>query len=71
MQKSLFVAPLRTAFGRAFKGYLSETRPDDLLVRLLDNQKNKNPLLFDYKIDDHICGCAIQKVSKAITSQEW
>ncbi|MEE2925398.1 MAG: thiolase family protein [bacterium] len=58
MRKSLFVAPLRTAFGRAFKGYLSEIRPDDLLVRLLENQKIKYRPLFDYKIDDHICGCA-------------
>jgi len=58
MRKSLFVAPLRTPFGRAFKGYLSETRPDDLLVRILESQKIKNPLLFDHKIEDLICGCA-------------
>ena len=58
MRKSLFVAPLRTPFGRAVKGYLSETRPDDLLVKLLESQKINNARLFDYKIDDLICGCA-------------
>ena len=58
MRKSLFVAPLRTPFGRAFKGYLSETRPDDLLVKLLESQKINNARLFDCKIDDLICGCA-------------
>ena len=58
MRKSIFVAPLRTPFGRAFKGYLSRTRPDDLLVKLLEAQKIKNAALFNYEIEDLICGCA-------------
>ncbi len=58
MRKSIFVAPLRTPFGRAFKGYLSRTRPDDLLVKLLEAQKIKSAALFNYEIEDLICGCA-------------
>ena len=58
MRKAIFVAPLRTPFGRAFKGYLTDIRPDDLLVNLLKVQKQRNPLLFNHEIDDLICGCA-------------
>ena len=58
MRKAIFVAPLRTPFGRAFKGYLTDIRPDDLLVNLLKAQKQRNPLLFNHEIDDLICGCA-------------
>lgn len=58
MQKAVFVAPLRTPFGRAFKGFLAETRPDDLLLSLLEQQKLRNPQIFEYEINDLICGCA-------------
>lgn len=58
MQKAIFVAPLRTPFGRAFKGFLADTRPDDLLVRLIKSHKSRNPEIYDLDIDDLICGCA-------------
>lgn len=58
MQKAIFVAPVRTPFGRAFKGFLADTRPDDLLVKLINNHKSLNPEIYGLDIDDLICGCA-------------
>tara|TARA_Y100000589_G_scaffold175742_1_gene166794 strand:- start:1241 stop:2377 length:1137 start_codon:yes stop_codon:yes gene_type:complete len=58
MRKAVFVAPLRTPFGKAYKGYLADIRPDNLLVNLLETQRQRNPALFNLEIDDLICGCA-------------
>ena len=40
---AIFTAGLRTPFAQAGKGACKDTRPDDLLIKLLDSNKNKYP----------------------------
>lgn len=58
MKKAYFTAPLRTPFTRAAKGSYKDTRPDDLLVELINAQKKKNPDFFKKAPEDIITGCA-------------
>lgn len=58
MPKALFVGGLRTPFGRAFKGGLKDTRPDDMLTALLREQASRYPRFVDVGVDDVVVGCA-------------
>lgn len=54
----LFTAGLRTPFGRAFKGAYTEIRPDDMLVDLLQANRERFPALWGVAAEDLIVGCA-------------
>ena len=56
--RPVFWGGLRTVFGTAHRGGLKETRPDDLLVQLLDSHKSKFPEVYSSPIDDIVTGCA-------------
>ena len=49
----------RTAVGKANRGSLRETRPDELLGLLIEGFVEKTPELDTAQIEDAIIGCAI------------
>ncbi len=58
MPEAVLVAAVRTPVGRAPKGVLSTTRPDDLAAIALSGALDKVPNLKKNEIDDVILGCA-------------
>ena len=59
MQDALVVAGYRTAVGKAGKGSLRFTRPDDLAATLIRKIMGDHPQLDPNRIDDLIVGCAM------------
>ena len=58
MPRAVLVAAVRTPVGRAPKGALSTTRPDDLAAAALTGALNQVPTLDKSLIEDVILGCA-------------
>ena len=59
MAKAYIIASVRTAVGRAFKGNLKDTRPDDLLTAAIRGALDRVPNLDPSRVDDVIAGCAM------------
>jgi acetyl-CoA C-acetyltransferase len=59
MPEAVIVATGRSPIGRAFKGHLIETRPDDLAAYVTTKVLEKVPQLEPQMIDDLICGCGL------------
>ncbi|MCF8159305.1 MAG: acetyl-CoA C-acyltransferase [Polaromonas sp.] len=53
------VAATRSPIGKSHRGYFRNTRPDDLLVKVLQSALAQVPGLDPNAIEDIICGCAI------------
>jgi acetyl-CoA acyltransferase len=58
MPEAVIVSAVRTPVGRAPKGALSTTRPDDLAALAINGALKKIPELNKAEIDDVILGCA-------------
>ncbi|MFY9853357.1 MAG: acetyl-CoA C-acyltransferase [Terracidiphilus sp.] len=58
MPEAVIVSAVRTPVGRAPKGALSTTRPDDLAALAINGALKKIPELKKAEIDDVILGCA-------------
>lgn len=58
MREAVIVAGVRTAVGKAPRGTLKDTRPDDLGAYVLQELLNRTPGLNPSLIDDVIMGCA-------------
>jgi acetyl-CoA acyltransferase len=58
MPEAVLVSAIRTPVGRAPKGALSTTRPDDLAAIALNGVLDRVPQLDKNEIDDVILGCA-------------
>ena len=58
MPEAVLVAAVRTPVGRAPKGALSTTRPDDLAAIAITGALDRLPALAKSEIDDVILGCA-------------
>src|SRR6202034_4218962 len=58
MPEAVLVAAVRTPVGRAPKGALSTTRPDDLAATAINGVLARVPALDKSTIDDVILGCA-------------
>ena len=58
MPEAVLVSAVRTPVGRAPKGALSTTRPDDLATTALSGALGRLPSLGTTEIDDVILGCA-------------
>src|SRR5687768_5639121 len=58
MNEAVIVAGLRTAVGKAPKGSLRTTRPDDMAAEVIRALMAKTPQLAAEDIDDVILGCA-------------
>lgn len=59
VQEAYIVSATRTPIGRSHRGYFRNTRPDELLVRVLQSALAQVPTLDPQSIEDIICGCAI------------
>jgi acetyl-CoA acyltransferase len=58
MNEAVIVAGLRTAVGKAPRGALRTTRPDDMAAEVIAALLKKTPALDPASIDDVIMGCA-------------
>jgi len=59
MSKAYIISSVRTAVGRAYRGSLKDTRPDDLGAAAIRGALSKVPNLDPARIDDVIFGCAM------------
>ena len=59
MAKVYIVSAVRTAVGRAYKGTLKDTRPDDLGAVAIRGALERVPNLDPARVDDVIFGCAM------------
>jgi acetyl-CoA C-acetyltransferase len=57
--EAVIVATARSPIGRAFKGSLTEIRPDDLAVQIVRAALAKVPELDPAQVDDLILGCGL------------
>jgi acetyl-CoA C-acetyltransferase len=57
MPEAVIVDSVRTPIGRAFKGSLTQVRPDDLGAFVVDSLLERNPEVDPASIEDLICGC--------------
>src|SRR6202023_1072208 len=59
MPEPVIVSAVRTAVGRAYKGSLRATRPDDLAAVVIKEALARVAVLDPKEIDDVILGCAM------------
>src|SRR3974377_2137445 len=59
MREAFIVSSVRTPVGKAFKGALHATRPDDLAAIAMKDAIRRVPGLDPREIDDVILGCAM------------
>src|ERR1043165_1196995 len=59
MREAVIASSVRTAVGKAFKGTLHATRPDDLAARAISGALERVPGLEAREIEDLILGCAM------------
>jgi len=59
IQDAYIVAATRTPIGKSHRGFFRNTRPDDLLVKVLQSALAQVPGLDANAIEDVVCGCAI------------
>ncbi|CAN5572613.1 acetyl-CoA C-acetyltransferase [soil metagenome] len=59
MPEAVIVATARYPIGRAFKGSLTQLRPDDLTVQMVRAVLDKVPALDPHDIDDLLLGCGL------------
>src|SRR4051812_43758071 len=66
IQDAYIVAATRTPVGRAPRGMLRNTRPDDLLVHALKSVLAQTPGLDAGAVEDVIVGCAIPEAEQGM-----
>ena len=71
MSEAVIVSAVRTPVGRAPKGALSTTRPDDLAATALSGALAKVPALDNAQIDDVILGCAQPEGEQGWNIARW
>ena len=71
MPEAVLVSAVRTPVGRAPKGALSTTRPDDLAALAVSGALNRVPVLDKSEIDDVILGCAQPEGEQGWNIARW
>ncbi len=66
LQDAYIVAATRTPIGKSHRGFFRNTRPDDLLVTVLQSLLAQAPGLDKAAIEDVICGCAIPEGAQGL-----
>jgi acetyl-CoA acyltransferase len=66
MQTAYIVAAIRSPVGKAPRGMLCHTRPDDLLAHILKGILTQCPTLDPVQIDDVIVGCAMPEAEQGL-----
>jgi acetyl-CoA C-acetyltransferase len=65
MPEAVIVDAIRSPIGRAFKGSLTQIRPDDLTTYVVDALLDRNPDVDPATVDDLICGCGLPQGEQA------
>jgi acetyl-CoA acyltransferase len=71
MPEAVIVSAVRTPVGRAPKGALSTTRPDDLAATALNGALQRVPALDKTEVDDVIFGCAQPEGEQGWNVARW
>src|SRR5438046_9535326 len=66
MPEAVIVSAVRTPVGRAYKGSLRATRPDDLAALAIKEALVRGPGLDAKEIDDVILGCAMPECDQGM-----
>src|SRR5271155_4320796 len=66
MREAVIVSSVRTAIGKAFKGTLHATRPDDLGAIVIRGAIDRVPGLDPKEIEDVILGCAMPEAEQGM-----
>ena len=66
MKEAVIVSSVRTAVGKAGKGTLHATRPDDLAATAIRGALDRIPNLDPKEIDDVILGCAMPEAEQGM-----
>jgi acetyl-CoA acyltransferase len=66
MPEAVIVNPVRTAVGKAPRGTLRTTRPDDMAAAVIRASLDRTPELLPYEIDDVILGCAMPEAEQGM-----
>ena len=65
MPEAVIVDAVRTPIGRAFKGSLTQVRPDDMTAFIVDQLLERNPEVDPESVDDLVCGCGMPQGEQA------
>src|SRR4051812_10183783 len=65
MPEAVIVDALRTPIGRAFKGSLTQVRPDDMTAYVIDQLMERNPDVDPASVEDVVCGCGMTQGEQA------
>ena len=66
MRDAVIVSAVRTAAGKAGKGTLRATRPDDLCAAAIEGALSRVPNLDRREIEDVIIGCAMPEAEQGM-----
>ncbi len=66
MREVVIVSAVRTAVGKAYKGTLRSTRPDDLAATAIRGALDRVPQLEAHEIEDVILGCAMPEAEQGM-----
>ena len=66
MREAVIVSSVRTPIGRAFKGTLRATRPDELAAVAINGALDRVPQLDPQEIEDVILGCAMPEAEQGM-----
>src|SRR4030065_554716 len=66
MREAVIVSSVRTAVGKAYKGALRATRPDDLAAVAIGEAVARGPGLAAQEIEDVILGCAMPEAEQGM-----
>ena len=66
MPEAVIVSSVRTAVGKAGKGALRQTRPDDMAATVLQGALARTPALTADMVDDVILGCAMPEAEQGM-----
>ena len=66
MREAVIVSSVRTAVGKAGKGTLRETRPDDMAAAAIKDALERVPALKAEMVDDVILGCAMPEAEQGM-----
>jgi acetyl-CoA acyltransferase len=66
MREAVIVSSVRTAVGKAYKGTLRATRPDDLAATAIKGALDRVPQVDPKEIEDVIIGCAMPEAEQGM-----
>src|SRR5687768_458431 len=66
MQEAFIVAAARTAVGKAPRGTLRYTRPDDMAAAVMEDLFRRNPQIARTEVEDVILGCAMPEAEQGL-----